>query len=71
MEDKLLELKEQFCKFYCPNKDGVISQYGCDGETKCGDCGEVTYCEQSTNEYIDLCDECKVKDFIIFIRDEL
>jgi len=23
MENKLLELKEQFCKWYCPNKNGL------------------------------------------------
>ena len=27
MEDKLLELKEQFCKFYCPNKSTGIEDY--------------------------------------------
>ena len=23
MEDKLLELKEEFCKWYCPSKAGI------------------------------------------------
>ena len=23
MEDKLLSLKEQFCKWYCPSKEGI------------------------------------------------
>jgi len=27
MEDKLLELKEQFCKFYCLNKITGIEDY--------------------------------------------
>lgn len=35
LENKLLELKEQFCKFYCPNRTGLDYQgvhidYPCD-----------------------------------------
>jgi len=71
MEDKLLSPKEQFCKWYCPNKDAVYnSNENCDRAIKCDDCGEITICEQS-NGYIELCNECKVEDFIVFIRDEL
>lgn len=71
MENKLLELKEQFCKWYCPNKDEVINYHeNCNKEIKCGECGETTTCEQS-NAYIELCDECQLEEYIRFIRDEL
>jgi len=70
MEDKLLELKEQFCKFYCPNKEEVINpNENCDKKIKCN-CGEITMCEQS-NGFIELCDECRIEDFIKFARDEI
>jgi len=71
MEDKLLSLKEQFCKWYCPNKGSIINPTeNCNKEIKCDDCGETTICEQS-NGYIELCDECQIQNFIIFARDEL
>jgi len=71
LEDKLLTLKEQFCNWYCPNKDSVINpNENCYKDIECDECGSHTTCEQS-NGYIELCDECKIEEFIIFIRDEL
>jgi len=74
VEDKLLELKEQFCKYYCPNKgEAIESEYGCDGETYCDECGIYLSCNQKhqCNVYVELCDECKIDDYIRFIRDEI
>lgn len=74
MEDKLLALKEQFCNWYCPNKGKVIdSDYGCSGEIYCGECGIYLSCDQKQqcSTYVELCEECKIEDYIKFIRDEL
>lgn len=70
MEDKLLELKIQFCKWYCKNKDKIID-YECSGIVTCDDCNEETECPTVQEIYVDLCDECQIEDFIIFARDEL
>jgi hypothetical protein len=56
MEDKLLELKEQFCNWYCPNIDEEIY-------TSSSLNGEI-WTEL-------LCEYCKIEDYIKFIRDEL
>lgn len=70
MEDKLLELKIQFCKWYCKNKDKIID-YECSGIVTCDDCNEETECPTVQEIYVDLRDECQIEDFIIFARDEL
>jgi len=70
MENKLLSLKEQFCKFYCPNKDKVI-EYECSGIVECNECEEEIECDKVQQIYVDLCDECKINDWIVFIRDEI
>ena len=73
MEGKLLSLKEQFCNYYCQNKSKSIdSGFGCSGEIHCGECGEYISCDQQQfGTFVELCDECKIQDFIKFIRDEL
>jgi hypothetical protein len=70
MEYKLLELREQFCKWYCPNKDKIID-YECSGIVGCEECNEETECPTTHEIYVDLCDECQIEDFIQFARDEL
>jgi len=73
MEDKLLSLKEQFCNYYCPNKGKVID-YRCSGTVECVECVEcenTIECNQIQEIYVDFCEECKISDYIIFIRDEL
>ena len=71
MEDKLLELKQQFCSWHCPNKGVVYNPHeNCDKEIKCDKCGERTTCEQDNNP-IELCGECQIQEYILFIRDEL
>ena len=70
MEDKLLFLKEQFCNYYCPSKIKVID-YKCSGVVECNECNEEIECNKVQEIYVDLCEECKIQDYIIFIRDEL
>ena len=68
MEDKLLSLKEQFCRFYCPNKDKDLTL--CSGWVECKECNELIECNEEL-PYIDFCLECKIDEFIRFVRDEL
>jgi len=70
MEDKLLELKEQFCNYYCPNKNITID-YECSGIVECNECQEIIECDKVQEIYVDLCYQCKISDYIVFIRDEL
>jgi len=70
MEDKLLTLKQQFCNYYCPNKGKVID-YKCSGIVECNECGESIECDKVQEIYVDLCYQCKIPDYIVFIRDEL
>jgi hypothetical protein len=68
MEEKLLELKEQFCNWYCPNKEEDL--IFCSRWTECKECNEIIECDEDL-PHIDFCSECKIEDFIIFARDEL
>ena len=63
-EDKLLELKEQFCKWYCPMKQKENEP--CVYEN-CGECTgiEMAICHGQ------ICEICQVQDYLKFIRDEL
>lgn len=71
MEDKLLELKEQFCKWYCPNGDKVTDlNDNCNHQVWCEECDTYITCKQS-NKYIGLCEVCQISEYIRFIRDEL
>jgi len=70
MEDKLLELKQQFCNYYCPNKGKAID-YECFGIVECNECDETIECDKVQEIYVDLCDECKIGEYIRFIRDEI
>ena len=70
MEEKLLSLKEQFCNYYCPSKSKVID-YECSGIVECNECNEEIECDKVQEIYVDLCEECKIQDYIIFIREEL
>jgi hypothetical protein len=57
MEDKLLTLKTQFCNWYCSGRDGFYNP----------DCDKI--CDWYNP--IDVCDLCKIEEYIKFIRDEL
>lgn len=70
MEEKLLELKKQFCKWYCPNKGRVID-YECSGIVERNECEETIECDKVQEIYVDLCEECKIEEYICHIRDEL
>jgi len=70
MEDKLLELKEQYCKWYCQNR-GKILDYRCTGTVECEECEQIIECNQIQEIYFDYCKECNALNFIKFIRDEL
>ena len=70
MEDKLLFLKEQFCNWYCPNRNKVID-YECSGIVTCNECDEEIECDKVQQIYVDLCEKCQIKEFIKFSRDEL
>lgn len=63
MEDKLLELKEQFCKWYCLNKQKENNSCN----QKCEHCSttEMIICHGLE------CEICMVSDYIRFIRDDL
>jgi len=62
MEDKLLELKEQFCKWYCNFKiNGNYTDH-----VHCCECNKDIYYEMQ-----EMCEICKVSNYIKFIRDEL
>lgn len=70
MEEKLLELKEQFCKWYCHNKGKTID-YNCSGIVECNECDEIIECDKVQEIYVDLCYECQIDEYIRHIRDEL
>jgi len=70
MDDKLLSLKEQFCNYYCPSKSKIID-YRCSGTIECVECENTIECNQIQEIYFDFCEECKISDYIVFIRDEL
>jgi len=70
IEDKLLFLKEQFCNYYCPSKGRVID-YECSGIVECNECEETIECDKVQEIYVDLCNECRINDYVRFIRDEL
>jgi len=70
MEQKLIDLKEEFCEWYCPNRDETIKME-CSGIVGCNQCDAVISCEEADNIFIDLCDYCMVDEYIRFIRDEL
>jgi hypothetical protein len=70
LDDKLLELKEQFCRWYCPNRGEEIS-YECSGIVECKECNEEIECNAVQEIYVNLCSECQVLEYIRFIRDEL
>lgn len=66
MENKLLTLKEQFCKWYCPNKQQENKP--CKTPNKnCNECPstELIICQGRE------CEICMMDNFIKFIRDEL
>jgi len=63
MEDKLLELKEQFCKWYCPNKQKEDNS--CKQNCEYCPSTEMIICHGLE------CEICMVSDFIKHIRDEL
>ena len=70
MENKLLSLKEQFCNWYCPNK-GNVEDCRCSGTIECVECENTIECNQIQEIYVNFCEECKISDYIAFIRDEL
>ena len=70
LEDKLLELKESFCKWYCPNKDKTID-LSCSGEPYCHKCDSTIICEEFVDVEINLCNSCPIDEYIFHIRDEL
>jgi len=70
MENKLLYLKEQFCSYYCLNKNKIID-YKCSGIVECNECNEEIECDKVQEIYVDLCDDCQITEYITFIRDEL
>ena len=72
MEDKLLELKKQFCAWHCINKDVVYNPFeACDGEVYCEECGTEFKCDKQEGSTIELCEECQLDNYIRFIRDDL
>lgn len=64
MEDKLLELKDQFCQWYCPNKQKENEP------CKTLDCSECPSTEMIICQGLE-CEICMISDFIRFVRDEL
>lgn len=71
MERKLQDLKEEFCKWYCPNKDIVINpNENCDKEIYCEECNTYILCEQF-NGFIEPCEQCQIDEYIRYIRDQL
>lgn len=72
MEDKLMELKKQFCAWHCPNKNIVYNPLeACDGKVYCEECDTEIKCEKQEGSAIELCVECQLEEYIRFIRDLL
>lgn len=69
IEDKLIELKEQFCKWNCKHKDKEIYLFCEESSMFCKDCIDYNYCDTTGN--LVLCQNCKINDFIKYIRDDL
>lgn len=63
MENKLLELKEQYCKWYCTIK--LRENEPCKNNCEYCPSIEMIICHGQT------CEICQVQNYINFIRDEL
>lgn len=70
MEQKMMDLKEEFCKWYCDGKEETITGI-CDGDTYCKECETDIYCHGADKLFVSVCDHCKIGDYIRHIRDEL
>lgn len=72
MEDKLNQLKEEYCKWKCKYKYNRYSfskwyPLRCHDEG-CDYCFNLYICNK---KYLNVCSVCKVNDFVRYIRDEL
>ncbi len=65
-EDKLKELKEEYCRFNCPVKDGMVEKVS-DEDFYCENCDSYETIDYEVE--IEICSKCQVGEFIRHIRD--